>query len=149
MRLLVVAFAVAAIAWYLFGSGLGCETIAYPVRCRGAVVGNRCHGDLVEALPQRRFVVDPAAQRVVEIGVHDGSHPRCRVQACGQWECIDEVFVRSASDREFRQQLRPGLTPVDPRWTLSEVYVPAWLWWKVRVQTLAEGALAEIVDRRS
>jgi hypothetical protein len=70
------------------------------------------------------------------------------VQECQQWECIDEVFVRSVTGREFRQQLRPGLTPVDPRWTPSEVYVPAWLWWRIRAQMLAERALAEIAAWR-
>ncbi len=150
MRLLLAALAIAAILWswnHLFGSGFGCETIAYPVRCRGAVVGNRCHGALVEALPRRRFLVEPGAQRVTEPGAGE-SHARCRVQECQQWECIDEVFVRSATDHEFRQQLRPGLTPVDPRWTPSEVYVPAWLWWRVRAQMLAERALAEIAAWR-
>jgi hypothetical protein len=149
MRWLVAVLAVAAIAWswqQLFGtgSGFGCETIAYPVRCRGAVIGNRCHGALVEALPPRRFAVNPAAQRVTELGASDGSHPRCHVQECGQWECVDEVYVRSANDREFRQLLRPGLAPVDPRWTPSEVYVPAWMWWRVRAQALAERALGKL-----
>ncbi len=147
MRWLVAALAVAAIAWswqQLFGSDFGCETIAYPVRCRGSVIGNRCHGALVEALPQRRFVVNPAAQRVTELGASDGSHPRCHVQECGQWECVDEVYVRSANDREFHQLLRPGLAPVDPRWTPSEVYVPAWVWWRVRTQALAERALGKL-----
>jgi hypothetical protein len=147
MRWLVAALAVAALAWsweQLFPSGIGCETTAYPVRCRGAVIGNVCHGALVEALPPRRFVVDPATQRVTERGLSDGSHPRCRVQECGRWECIDEVFVRSANDREFRQLLRPGLSPVDPRWTPSEVYVPAWVWWRVRAQVFAERTLGQL-----
>jgi hypothetical protein len=34
---------------------------------------------------------------------------------------------------------------VDPRWTPSEVYVPAWLWLSVWARALAERALAEIV----
>jgi hypothetical protein len=145
MRWLVGALAVVAILWswqQLFDSGFGCEMIAYPVRCRGAVIGNRCHGALIEALPRRRFLVDPGAQRVTEDGAQ--SHARCRVEDCHRWNCIDEVFVRSAGDGEFRQQLRPGLAPVDPRWTPSEVYVPVWLWWKVRAQALAERALTAI-----
>ncbi len=147
MRWIVAALALAAIAWSwqrLFGSDLDCETIAYPVRCRGAVIGNRCHGALVEALPQRRFVVNPAAQRVTELGAGDGSRSRCRVQGCGQWDCVDAVYVRSASEGEFRQLLRPGLTPVDPRWTPSEVYVPAWTWWRMRAQAVAERALGKL-----
>ena len=147
MRWLVAAIAVAAIAWswqQLFGADFACETIAYPVRCRGAVIGNRCHGDLVEALPRRRFAVNPAAQRVTELGAGGGSHSRCRVQECGQWECIDEVYVRTATDHEFRQLLRPGLTPVDPRWTPSEVYVPASVWWRVRAQAFAERTLGQL-----
>ena len=147
MRLLIVALAAAAIVWSwndLFGTGFGCETIAYPVRCRGTVVGNRCHGELVEALPRRRFVADPAKQRVVELGPQEGLQPRCHVEECGHWECMDEVFVRSANGREFREQLRPGLVPVDPRWTPSEVYVPGWLWWKVRLQAVAERLLSRI-----
>src|SRR5437867_4153438 len=134
MRWLVGALAVVAIVWswqQLFGSGFGCETIAYPVQCRGAVIGNRCHGALVAALPRRRFLVDPGAQRVTEDGPRE-SHARCHVEDCRRWDCIDEVFVRSARGGEFRQQLRPGLAPVDPRWTPSEVYVPAWQWWKIR-----------------
>jgi hypothetical protein len=147
MRWVVAVLALAAIAWSwqkLFGSDFDCETVAYPVRCRGAVIGNRCHGALVEALPQRRFVVNPAAQRVTELGAGDGSHSRCRVQGCGQWDCVDAVYVRSANEGEFRQLLRPGLTPVDPRWTPSEVYVPAWMWWRMRAQALAERALGKL-----
>jgi hypothetical protein len=150
MRWLVAALAIAAVVWswqHLFGSGFGCETIAYPVRCRGAVIGNRCHGTLVEALPRRRFLVDPGAQRVTEAGSGE-SRARCRVQDCRRWDCIDEVFVRSAGDGEFRQLLRPGLAPLDPRWTPSEVYVPAWLWWKIRAQALAARAFAAIVARQ-
>jgi hypothetical protein len=147
MRWLVAALAVAALIWsweQLVPSGIGCETTAYPVRCRGSVIGNVCHGALVEALPPRNFVVDPATQRVTEQGVSEGSHPRCRVQECGRWECIDEVFVRSANDREFRQLLRPGLSPVDPRWTPSEVYVSVWVWWRVRAQAFAERTLGQL-----
>jgi hypothetical protein len=149
MRWLVGALAVVAAVWTwqnLFGSGFGCETTAYPVRCRGAVIGNRCHGALVEALPLRRFLVDPGAQRVTEAGGE--SRARCHVEDCHQWECIDEVFVRSAGGGEFRQQLRPGLAPVDPRWTPAEVYVPAWLWWKVRAQALAARTVAAIAAWR-
>ena len=147
MRWLVAALAVAALIWsweQWFPSGIGCETTAYPVRCRGSVIGNVCHGALVEALPPRNFVVDPATQRVTEQGVSEGSRPRCRVQECGRWECIDEVFVRSANDREFRQLLRPGLSPVDPRWTPSEVYVSVWVWWRVRGQAFAERTLGQL-----
>jgi len=147
MRWLVAALTVAALIWsweQLFPSGIACETTAYPVRCRGSVIGNVCHGALVEALPPRNFVVDPATQRVTEQGVSEGSHPRCRVQECGRWECIDEVFVRSANDREFRQLLRPGLSPVDPRWTPSEVYVSVWVWWRVRAQAFAERTLGQL-----
>ena len=144
MRWLVAALAVAALAWSwerLFPSGALCATTVYPVRCRGAVIGNLCHGALVEALSRRTFLVDPAGQRVTEPGASEESHPHCRVQACGHWECIDEVFVRSADDAGFRQLLRPGLAPVDPRWTPSEVYVPAWTWWRIRAQTFAERML--------
>jgi hypothetical protein len=75
------------------------------------------------------------------------THPRCRVTDCGQWECIDEIFVRTAHDGEFREQLRPGLAPVDPRRTLSVVYVPAWKWWQLRAQTFAAHAIAKIRRR--
>jgi hypothetical protein len=150
MRWLVAVLAIAAVVWswqHPSGFGFACETIAYPVRCRGAVIGNRCQGALVEALPRRRFSVDPGAQRVTEDGGGE-SRARCRVEGCRRWACIDEVFVRSADDGEFHQQLRPGLAPVDPRWTPSEVYVPAWLWWKVRAQALAERAFATIAAWR-
>ena len=152
VRLLIAIVAIGALVWswdQLFGVRLGCGVIAYPARCQGAVIGNRCHGELGEALPRRRFLVDSVAQRVTEEGEQaSGAHPRCRVTDCKQWECIDEIFVRTAREGEFREQLRPGLTSVDPRRTLSAVYVPAWKWWQLRAWALGVRALAAIRRRR-
>jgi len=151
VRLLVAVVAIGAIFWWwddLFGARLGCGIIAYPARCQGAVIGNRCHGELGDALPRRKFVVDASAQRVTEPGAPESNaHPRCRVTDCRQWECIDEIFLRTAHDGEFREQLRPGLAPVDPSRTLSVVYVPAWKWWQLRAQSFAARAFAEIRRR--
>jgi hypothetical protein len=151
VRLLIAIVAIGAILWswdQLFGGRVGCGVIAYPARCQGAVIGNRCHGELADALPRRRFLVDPGAQRVTEAGEQtSGAHPRCRVTDCRQWECLDEVFVRTAREGEFREQLRPGLISVDPRRTLSVVYVPAWKWWQLRAWALGERAVAAIRQR--
>ena len=150
-RLLIAIVAIGAILWSwetLFGGRLGCGVVAYPARCQGAVIGNRCHGELADALPRRRFLVDPAAQRVTEEGEQTTSaHPRCRVTDCTQWECIDEIFVRTAREGEFREQLRPGLTSVDPRRTVSVVYVPAWKWWQLRAQSFVTRIFAELRRR--
>lgn len=148
LRLLVAVVAIGAILWSwdeIFGLAPGCRTVAYPVRCQGAVIGNRCHGELGEALPRRAFLVDPGGQRVIEEdATSTGSRPRCRVTDCQQWECVDEVFVRIAREDGFREQLRPGLTPVDPRRTLSVVYVTAWKWAQLRAWSLGESAVATL-----
>jgi hypothetical protein len=144
-RLLIAVVAIGAILWSwdrLVGLPGGCSTIAYPLRCSGAVIGNECHGQVGEALARREFVVDPAAQRVTESGGSTDSHARCRVVDCRQWECMDEIFLRTARDGQFREQLRPGLTAVDPRKTLSVVYGSAWQWWAVRAEAAARRALA-------
>ena len=142
LRLLALVAALAALVWWWglpAGLHTGCATIAYPARCRGAVVGNRCHGDLTEALPRREFRVDRGAQRVSEPGVDvSGAHPRCKVSDCTEWECVDEIFVRTAHGGEFREQLRPGLTPVDPTKTLGVVYVSALEWWQLRAKIYAQ-----------
>jgi hypothetical protein len=151
-RLLVAVVAIAAVFWVwdqLFGLNLGsCSTVAYPARCQGAVIGNHCHGELSAALPRRMFAVDPTSQRVMEAAAATSSvHPRCRVTDCAHWECIDEVFLRTARDGEFAEQLRPGLAPVDPARTLSVVYVPAWKWWQLRAQALVEEGIARLQRR--
>jgi hypothetical protein len=151
LRLLAVVLALAALVWW-FGSPLdfhsGCVTVAYPARCRGAVVGNRCHGDLIEALPRREFRVDRTSQRVTETGIDiSGAHPRCRVNDCRDWECIDEIFVRTAHETDFREQLRPGLTPVDPTRTLSVVYVSAREWWQLRAKLYVEKTLKRLLRK--
>lgn len=126
-----------------FGAGDGCRTVVYPARCGGAVIGNRCHGELGEALPRRTFQVDPAKQRVVEQGgAGSEAHPRCRVTDCRHWECLDEVFVRTVQNGDFREELRPGLTAVDPRWTPTVAYVTAWKWWQLRAVAIAQDSIA-------
>jgi len=151
LRVLIAVVAIGAIFWAwdpLGGLRDDCRTVAYPVRCAGAVIGNRCHGDLVEALPRREFLVDPGAQRVRERTEESASSAaRCRVTDCRQWECMDEVFVRTARDGDFSEQLRPGLMAVDPRRTLSVVYVPAWKWLPLRARALAALAVARLRRR--
>jgi len=141
-RLLIAAVAIVALFWWWDQPGgfrSSCETIAYPVRCQGATIGNRCHGELGDALPRRVFRVDAAANRVTENGAAASEiHPRCRVTDCGEWECVDEIFVRTAHGGDFSEQLRPGLTPVDPLRTLSQVYVPQWKWWEQRARAFAQ-----------
>src|SRR5262245_54616680 len=127
LRLLVAVAAVAAIVWswgQLSGTALQCHATAYPVRCSGTVIGNRCHGSLGEAMPRRTFTVDAQAQGVVEEGARGREgHPHCRVTDCNGWECVDEIFVRTWREGEFREELRPGLSPVDPIRGPSIAYV--------------------------
>ena len=143
LRLLVAALAIGALFWWWQDPGtLGaCRTVAYPVRCKGDVIGNECHGELGPTLMRREFLVDGGAQRVTEGGAAAAT-AHCNVSDCANWKCMDEIFLRTAHDGEFREQLRPGLTAVDPRRTLAVVYVPAWKWWQIRAEHAARRLVA-------
>ncbi len=141
LRLLIALVAIGAFFWWWEDPGTpgACRTVAYPVRCQGDVIGNECHGELGAALARREFLVDRGPQRVTERGAAPG---HCSVSDCANWKCMDEIFLRTARDGQFREELRPGLTAVDPRRTLSAVYVPAWKWWQLRAEHAARRALS-------
>ena len=106
------------------------------------MIGDRCKGSLIEALPRRHFLVDERRKRVLEAGTASRA-ARCKVVDCKNWKCIDEVFVRTATDGQYRELLRAELIALDPGRAGRTVHVSAGEWWRLA----AEGEVRKVFAR--